>query len=463
MSVEVLEQIGSVERLQSRLSDEKVAYLGRLAISSESLGINDPLTHLYQYLRHSEHALVGIKQDIETDIAERLPKTPFINYVDFDFNGADFLSVKDKVSMHSMTANNLKFMMSESASNPSLTLELARARIESEEVNKLINWYKTAPLGSYYIFESLPIGSQTIAVSRVYQKKSDDKLGGCFVSLYNPSVAQFNRFRKAIAGEVARSDELDILAHGYTYFDARLEGFDNFIDDYVKTYDGLILELTGEKSQFGIKGIEFNDNTNGIAKVRSQSKLTSIYIEAVKILATSGGEVTPEVISIKEKLGIDLGLYEGQLLTTKLAQSFLKRVITGITSAIYLSPDSLLEKIEATDSGLDYAVVASSGEQARLSGDFYESNNCPEFGAMGQAGVSDSESSALTRAYNGWELMKGFGEAKVGVCRIYNCPSRGDIDWLPGKTLVGGCDICVGCHKHFMNGKKPEAIYLETA
>jgi hypothetical protein len=48
-------------------SSEQVAHLGRIAIQSERLGINDPLTHLNQYLEKGEPALVGIKEDLETD------------------------------------------------------------------------------------------------------------------------------------------------------------------------------------------------------------------------------------------------------------------------------------------------------------------------------------------------------------------------------------------------------------
>ena len=59
------------------------------------------------------------------------------------------------------------------------------------------------------------------------------------------------------------------------------------------------------------------------------------------------------------------------------------------------------------------------------------------------------------------DIPNKFGRPKIGVCRINNCPSRGESKYIHGKTVVGGCDICVNCHKIFEKGKSPEKVYEE--
>jgi hypothetical protein len=62
-------------------------------------------------------------------------------------------------------------------------------------------------------------------------------------------------------------------------------------------------------------------------------------------------------------------------------------------------------------------------------------------------------------AFNPMDIPNKFGRQKIGVCRITNCPTRGKSQYVHEKTLVGGCDICVHCHKIFEKGKSPEKIY----
>jgi len=449
-----------------KLSREKTVYLGHLAINAEVLGINDPLSHLFQYLGRREDALVGIKEDIETDIAERLPKTPFINHVDFDFTGDDFISAKDKVSMNSMTANNLQIFAAELALNPGLATELARAEIESQEVMKLADWFSGAKIGSFMVFESLPIGEQKIAISRIYRKTSQGSLDGSFVSLYNPSVSHFNQFRGQINPDVkVCGSELDILRGNYEFFHPEVASTDEFIDYYVGVYDRLHYENDGNNRSFGLMTDSVKQKQDGLEKVRSQPNLTSVYIEAVKALANSGGKVGLDLISINKKLGIGFELVDGQRLTIKMAHDFLAKTISGIVSVIDRADSKLLSQLESTDAGQgpNYAAVSYYGGQAAISGETYSSNGCPEFGrsANDTAGNAGSEQNALKSAFNTWGNLEDFGKPKIGVCRIAGCPSHGEYHYIHNRTLVGGCDICVGCHKLFKQGKSPDKIYSE--
>ena len=449
-----------------RLSKEKIVYLGHLALSAEILGINDPLSHLFQYLDRREEALVGIKEDVETDIAERLPKTPFVNHVEFDFTGDDFISVKDRVSMNSMTANNLQIFAAESTQNPGLTAELARAEIESQEAMKLANWFYGANIGSFMVFESLPIGEQKIAISRIYRKTSQVGLEGGFVSLYNPSVSHFNRLRDVMSPGISGTDnELDILRNNYEFFHPEVASTDEFIDYYVDVYDKLHCEKDGNVHSFGLPTDGVKLKRDGLDKVRSQPGLTSIYIEAVKALANSGGKVSQGLISINEDLGIGFDFIDGQRFTIRTAHDFLVKTISGIVSVIDRADVVLLSELESSGSGQssNYAAVSYYGGQATTAGETYSSNGCPEFGRSSNdtANSAGSEQNALKSAFNTWGNLEDFGKPKIGVCRIAGCPSHGEYHYIHNRTLVGGCDICVGCHKLFKQGKSPDKIYSE--
>lgn len=464
-----MSQLSTAEQLHSHtetFDKERVAYLGRLAIKSEFLGINDPLTHLHQYLIKGEEALVGIKEDIETDIAERLPKTPFVNHVDFQFTGDDFVSLKDKVSMKLMTEKNLQIFNDESIKNPYLIDEFERAEIEAQEVMKLSNWFKTAQIGSYLIFESLPIGDQRFAISRIYQKSSDKQLDGCFVSLYNSSVNQFNKLRKEINHNILDCQtEKEILQNPYEFLNTKLDTTDKFVDFYVGVYDHLLQEGDAKQYSFGIEGDNGKKIQNGLLKVRNQPKLTSIYIETVKILASGQGRATPELIKINDSLGINYPLEENQPISIEMAHNIMNQVILGITSVIDRADEKLLIELEASDISQEanYSAIYHYGEQAKVMGETYTSNGCPEYSRTSTSTESNSETNneynLMYRAFNTLEKKDNFGKPKIGICRIPNCPSRGKLSWMPDKTLVGGCDICVCCHNLFGKGKSPKKIY----
>jgi hypothetical protein len=440
------------------LSLEKITYLGNLAINkSEILGINDPLTHLCQYLEKGEAAITGIKIDLETDVAERLPKTPFINHVGFKLDGDDFISVKDKVSMKSMTQSNLEVLKT---MNIIQDQEIKRAEIEADEVRKLADWYKDAPVHSYMIFESLPIGNQKIAISRIYQKKPDGMLNGSFVSLHNPSVDSFNRLRQEFNPSLNDCvSEIDILENSYSFYSPNLKSPDDFIDFYVDTYDQILLEKSGVKRKFGLSN-STEIKTDGLKKIKNQPKLSEIYIDAIHNLAASGGLVSPELSSMNEKLGLKYPFEIGSKIQIDSARGFLSDVIKGIASVIDNADGDFLRYLEFNNSNTNINYDAISTFQVQSAG--YDSLACPEFinieSSVRQAGF---EQESMLRAFNIWETLDFFGKPKIDICKTNNCPSHGKISPFKDRTVVGGCGFCVECHKILQNHKSPEQIYQE--
>ena len=450
-----------------KLSKEHAAYLGRIAIRAEYIGIDDNLADLLGYLKEGEMAMPLIKENLETNIAERLRETPFRNYVGFNFNGSDFISVKDTVSMASMTKKALRIFQEESANNPGLDIERVRAEIEADEVDKLVDWFKDAPIGAYMVFESLPIGKQTIAIPRIYQKKSATELEGCFVSLYNPSINLFNDLHEVLDLDVPiGKNEIEILQNNYEYYNPNVIHIKSFIDSYIKTYDDLLNSKSGRAYSFGLETDENVIRQNGIQKVRNQPRLTTEYIKTIKLIAASDGIATPEIININNKLDTGYELTDGQNLSVDIIRKILNKMILGITSAIDTGKSELLGQLEESYSGSDtnFEAISYFAGQATAKGETYDSNGCPEFSrtqtVSEQQAMEDGfriETEPTSSLNN--KLPKNFGKPKIGVCRISNCPSRGDIWWWPDKTLVGGCSICLHCHGHFAKGKSPEAIY----
>ena len=458
------------KNLESNIEYRITHHLGflALALKANKLGINDTLTHLHQYFHRGKESLIGIKEDFETDIAERLEKTPFVNYVNFKYTGNDFLSIKDKVSMYSMTTKNLEVLSAESINNKSLSAELARAEVEAQEVAKLTNWFINAPIGANLVFESLPIGDQKFAIPRIYKKKDNDHLEGCFVSLYNPSVKQFNNFRKALGVKTPIcNNELEVLQNHYEFYNPKINKAGEFIDFYVDTYDKLLQQQDGQEHSFGLLADKTKEKQNGIEKVRQNPDFVSIYLDVVEKLAKSNGKITPDLIKINKKLGLHFKLKKGQEISLDLARDLLIEVRTYIASSIDMADTKLLKDIKGSDVNSDaiYDVISHFGNQAKAEGKTYASGGCPEINRTNKDSADEddpnSELFILNKRYN--NLPNNFGEARIDVCRTSNCPSHGKLGWLFGslKTLVGGCGFCVCCHKHLEKGKDPKVIYKQ--
>lgn len=460
------QRLDSEQEPKFQTHQPNLAKSGEIIIDKEKdLGLNDPLTHLYEYIQNGEKAVTAIKQDIETDIAERLPKTPFVNYVGFELQNNDFLSIKDQVSMQKMLQTNLNILSKEVKTNPHLQQEYDRAVIEAQEVEKLTSWFKTAPNNSFLIFESLPLGDQEIAISRIYRKANDRYMDGCFVSLYNPSVIQFNELRgKLIPGHPAFcKDELDILAQHYSFYDHRLTTAEDFIDFYVDTYDQSLQERYDKPTSFGLDKKVDIDKQNGIEKVRQHPQLTAIYLEAIKSLADGEGIATDKLVTIGQRLHLDLPIRVDDRITTEQARSILQKIIVGIAGIIDKSDQQLLDQLATIESETAlYDSIAIYSEMAQQSSEEYANVSCPTVNRTESSTNSQEQDAnefrSMARAFGIHEEVKNFGKPRIGVCIVKDCPSHGG-GFLTEKTLVGGCGICVKCHKIIQKGNNPTTLY----
>lgn len=438
----------SGERATSR---EKInRKLGEIAISREMLGINDPLSHLYRYLSDGANAIIGIKEDLRTDIAERLPKAVFLNKVDFNYHDGDFVSAKDKMSMKDMTETNLKILTQESKKRPELLREKNRAELEVDEIHILESWFKNAAIGSYLVFESLPIGNQTIAVPRIYQKNGHNELSGSFISLHNPNIATFNKLRCSMGVFSDCRSEEDFLLNYY-----EIQPDVDFIEGYVNAYDAIVGSDSddGTMRYFGLKKGEYNNNQEKVDKCQ---RLLNPYIDLIELLGECDGRANKAIIDFCNKLNLGINLAKNQTITSDLARKILKSALNATVSAYDRLSDTELAEM-TFDTGYD--AVADYGSEARSVGAVYESSSCPEYNSSYVTeftdGNSANESLLLFGFFNIFEPLKDFGKPKYDFCRIKGCPNHNRI------TTVGGCEICVECHKMFADGKSPDKHYEE--
>lgn len=452
------EQTAEVIDFRERLSKRNTLYLGHLALGHEQLGINDPKTYLHMYLEHEEEAMTAIKEDLAGDIAERLPDDPFINKVQFEFTGSDFLSVKDQVSMKRMTAVNEQIVREEAVKNGELSEELTRSSLEAAEPYVIEEWFWQAPIGSYLIFEALPIGEQEFAIPRIFKKTSDHVLEGYFLSLHNPSVSAFNELRQQMGVDARPGrDPLEILANYY-----HQPPDETFVDRYIQTYDELLQakDPLHREHAYGLPDKNRDEIRNGVELARNP-ELSAIYEDMLKALAGSKGIATPAIMDIIQSLKLKIDIKPEERLTLDKVGDLMEKVIVSIASVIDQASPEILEGLNqpGTYSGTAYSAAAHYGRQAEASGQAYGSGGCPSI-ARGetQAGqAKGAEAAASVQAYTAkGRRLDSFGRPKMGVCRTSNCTSRGESIFWPSKTLVGGCDLCVDCHIYFKNKKNPK-------
>jgi len=249
---------------------------------------------------------------------------------------------------------------------------------------------------------------------------------------------------------------LDILGDEYC-INGVTEGF---VNKYVQTYDGILNTETGQNHSFGLQSKDVVDN--GISKVRRQTKLTSIYVDAVRAISSGQGRVTSELIDITNNLDNNRGLVINQPLTVELIRTVLENIAAGIASVVHRADGQLLRNLESdrSDQDTNLASISHYSGQAKSEGATYSNTGCPTVGRNNQASESNGgDMMILGAVFNLLQSPDNFGRPKIGVCRISNCPSRGELSWWHKRTLVGGCDICVDCHKIFEKGKLPQNVY----
>lgn len=447
--------------------DRWTVELGSLAIERCEISINDPVIHLCDYIKRGDESLAGIKEDIETTTSERLKnKEAFIiNKLQFNFDNSDFISVNDNVSMRTMTKNNLETWRRVCISHPELAIELARAQVEMEEVEKLVEWFVDAPIGANFVVESPPIGAkEEYAFNRIFRKLDEKNIEGGFFTLHNSSVQQFNDMRAEFGISSDNKNNIDILRNCYEINEPDLEDIDEAIEYYVGVYDQLLYEKTNKKFRHGIEIKKHSEIFNGLEKVKQLSGVTNIYLDAIKLIENSDGVMTSELSKFYKELKLDINTTVGQKLTTKSIRNQLNLVIKTIASSVDNADKETIAELtkNINNSQATRDTASHFGQMATANGLNYESLSCPEFNG-GEEGDSTglSDEGILSLAFGSMNRLKNFGQESFDVCRIGNCPSRGEISWLPNKTKVGGCKVCVGCHIIFQKGKNPEQIYKQ--
>lgn len=433
--------------------------LGNLAIEQSDITINDPIIHLCDYIQRGDESLAGIREDFETNISERLKdKNAYIlNKLKFTLSDNDFISTKDKVSMRSMTQNSLTTMQKTLAGKSNYFIEVTRAKAEIEEVDKITEWFKSAPVGSNIVFESLPIGeNERYAFTRIYNKLSDSEIEGGFFSLHNPDINQFNNLRQEFNANTNSKNEIELLRDCYQINEPKLNNIDDTIAAYVGVYDQILSEKYNKKYSFGI---ETNDkNTfNGLTKVRQLSGQTDIYIDTINAFKNSNGVATDELVKINNDFKTENKLCLGQKLTTEQIREQLESVTTGIACTINEADEkAMIELLKVSDDKQANRNIASHfGAIATAKGEKFESGGCPEFRNDDQNETSPDGSDAeiISNAFGSLNKLQNFGKESYDICRINNCPSH------PRPTKVGGCKVCVNCHLLFQKGKDPNRVY----
>lgn len=437
--------------------------LGKLAIEACHLGIDDPITDLSECIKNGAES---IRDNVITNIAERLPQTYFANSINFDFTGNDFVSQDDKFSMLLMNQNCLRSMKSELHGKPEHQIQIDRAEAEMREVETLINWFSSAAIGENLVFESLPIGeTQEFAVTRIYQKINQNKLKGNFLSLYNSDIEQFNSLRQQFKVDTSSRNQIEMLQNYYQINTTNLPNPDDIIDYYVNTYDQLLGDKNNKKYNYGIEKNQNDKLQNSIEIVKSAPGQVNIYLDVLESIKSSNGIVTPKLMYINEKFKTKNKLTLGQNLTVPLIREQLKEAIFSIASTF---DNANLSELVATshDSSSSYDTASYFNKVARASGKTYDSIGCPEFtGNSNTNNSSDSlsEGEIFSMSFMSIGRPKNFGKEKIGICRIDNCPSRGKFEWWPDRTLVGGCSVCLHCHKIFQKGKNPKDMYSQKS
>lgn len=410
--------------------------LWRADVLINELGINDPLTHLEQYLRRGEAALQSIDEDLITDIAERRLKPTFINPVNFDRSGDDFISRENKFSMRRMTAiTESKF----AGGNLADIRLYQRAKIESQEVQRLSGWFDTAETGDSFVVESMGLTeTERYTIVRVHQKISDSQLVENVITLHNSTVDIFNRLHAELGVEVSDSrEELELLDKMYAY---RPKSNDAAAE-YVAAYDATLAKQNpGREFDFGLPKTDNQIFQDDIESIRRQTALRSVYLDNLKDIYASGGYVTPAVMRIANSMGCDYELTEGGELSFAVARQLMDRSLQSVVATFNRASKETLEALAASQ---DKAGAVESagyfGGEARAEGVRYD-GACPS-GAGGGAG----EAAALAM---GHRFNKD--PAQCG-----NCPKCGKEYYVPDNLYKQKIVHCKGCNSAISFGNAP--------
>ena len=450
MKAALAEQLVEAQQAESCRFVKPVRDIGESAlwgagIFVQELGVNDPLTHLEQYLENGEAAINSIDEDLITDCTERIEKPHFINSVVFDRTESDFISRENKFSMRAMTGTTeYKF-----AGNLADMRLYARAKIESKEVDRLNTWFDNAQVNDAYIVESMPMTeSETYTIVRIHQKASEQELIEHIVTLHNASVGAFNQLHSELRTEAAQSQTpMELLDNMYAH-SPQDGNFGNFLDQYVSTYDGILASQNpGQKFSFGLEKSEQSDTRDDMVMVRSQTALRSVYLDSLRALATSGGYVRPQILNINKELGLGMELADGSTISAAVARELLDSSLQYVVATLNRAPEATLNMLAETG---DMASAIESagyyGGEARAAGVRYE-GACP----TGTGEASAQEAAALA---HGHRINKD-------PTKCVTCPEcRKTVD-LPKDLFKKNIYHCVECKATYKNGEKIDHKVLE--
>ena len=377
------------------------AALWGAGVFTKELGVNDPLAHLEQYLERGEAAIDSIDEDLITDCAERMVKPKFINRVDFDRIGDDFVSRENKFSMRAMTrTTEYKF-----ASVADMRL-YERARIESKEVDRLNEWFDDAKINDVYIVTSMPMTeSETYTIVRIHQKTGVSQLNEHVLTLHNSNVDIFNQLHAQLGAAVPNSsNEFELLDNMYSY---RPEDgdFEGFIGKYAKAYDSILAKKNpGREFNLGLEKSEKIERADDIDMIRAQAPLRQVYLDSLRALGDSRGYVTEQIVDIDQKFGFAMGFKQSDTISAVAARGLLDNSLQYIVATLNRAPQTTLDKLA---SGIDVVgSVSYYGGQASAEGMRYE-GACPS----GSGDAATNEAAALGHGHR-----KNIDPAQCGTC-----------------------------------------------
>lgn len=389
--VRVAEQAKKVETYPTHQRVGEIAVWGA-GVFAKELGVNDPVTHQEQYLMYGEDAIASIDEDLTTDCAERLVKPRFINPVRFKRSGNDFISKENQFSMRDMTTTTENIF----SSNVTDIRLYKRSKVERQEVDRLNEWFAAAEAGEAFIVESLPLTkNERYTIVRIYEKINNQELEEHIVTLHNSTVDIFNELHQKLEVDVPKSrDELELLGNMYVIKPGK-DKFEDFLEDYINNYDATLESKNpGQEFAFGLSKKERPKDQDDLKMVREQVTLKSIYLDTIRLVAKSGGRVTPELINLNKDLCFGMNLSEGQKMTVGIVRNLLDNSLQYIMATLNEASEQTLKALAAsTDKSYVYETAGGYGSAAAEAGVRYE-GACPS----GSGGVAAQEAAALAHS-----------------------------------------------------------------
>lgn len=406
------------------------------------LGVNDPLTHLEQYLEHGEAVMVSVDEDLITDCAERLLKPQFIHSVAFERIGNDFISRENRFSMREMTQ-----ITEDKFTGNTVDMQLyKRTKIESKEVDRLNNWFPAAKAGDVFVVESMNLTkSERYTLVRIHEKLNENELTEHIITLHKASVPVFNQLHAELGAVVPASQTvLELLDNMYNYTPPAGQTTADFLQHYVNTYDYLLAAKGPDTDyRFGLTpGERPRSAGDDMAMVRSQTALRSVYHDSVKALGRSNGRVTTEIINIENQLGLGMNLTEDEIISSAMARGLLDSILQHIMATLNRAPQATLNQLASSGSKAGAMAYANRyGGEASAAGIRYD-GACP----------TGSATEAVAIAHG---LRKDKDPSRCGIC-----PKCSQEYFVPDKIYKEKILECNNCHAAiYFDGKAvPQSV-----